>query len=738
MLERHARRMARHRWWVVGAWAILVVVGFWLALGIGKVTTSQVTLPGTESSRGLNLIADNFAKGDSTSLQAVFRNPTATVDDPAFKAAVTASLARAAKVVPGTGVVSYYSSGSRNLVGDGGHLTFATLRLPLAPDDAKSKVTPIRQALGTPAGFEKTLVGGQAAADHDLSPITDHDLKKAEFITFPLALAILLVVFASLTSALLPILMALVTIFMSMGAVRLVGELTPLSIYVPNVITLIGIGIGIDYSLLLVMRFKEELRAGHDKDTALTRTVATAGHAAIFSGTTVAIGLAVLVLLNVPFIRSMGIGGMLVPIFAVLAGLTLLPALLAILGERVNSLRIVPRRFARAGDGRAWGAVANWIMRHARAVFALALIAMLALAAPSLGLSLHQNALADAPAASEAVQAGRILQTALGGAVNPDTLVIDTGRANGAYDPAAYARIGAFAAQLRGLSVVKSVTWPQGVTAEQFRASGGGGLVDATGRYALMNVAPLGDSLSDSARSLNATLKRSEADLEASLPGSQVTLTGEPAGQNDFIDAVYGPFPWLLALVLVLAYIALLRAFRSVLLPLKAVILNVISILATYGLMVLVFQHGWGLSLLGMDHTVRGIAPWIPVFLFAFLFGLSMDYEVFLISRMREIRDAGAESTAAVATGLQRTGRLVTSAALIMVVAFSGFVLGRSVDLKEFGFGLAAAIAIDATVIRVLLVPALMKLMGRWNWWLPERVARAVRLRPPRPVAAED
>jgi RND superfamily putative drug exporter len=286
--------------------------------------------------------------------------------------------------------------------------------------------------------------------------------------------------------------------------------------------------------------------------------------------------------------------------------------------------------------------------------------------------------------------------------------------------------------------VVKSVTWPQGVTAEQFRASGGGGLVDATGRYALMNVAPLGDSLSDSARSLNATLERMEADLEAGLPGSQVTLTGEPAGQNDFIDAVYGPFPWLLALVLVLAYIALLRAFRSVLLPLKAVILNVISILATYGLMVLVFQHGWGLSLLGMDHTVRGIAPWIPVFLFAFLFGLSMDYEVFLISRMREIRDGGAESTAAVATGLQRTGRLVTCAALIMVVAFSGFVLGRSVDLKEFGFGLAAAIAIDATVIRVLLVPALMKLMGRWNWWLPERVARAVRLQPPRPVAAED
>ena len=199
--------------------------------------------------------------------------------------------------------------------------------------------------------------------------------------------------------------------------------------------------------------------------------------------------------------------------------------------------------------------------------------------------------------------------------------------------------------------------------------------------------------------------------------------------QNDFNDAVYSPFPYLVLLVLVLAYLALLRAFRSVVLPLKAVVLNLLSILATYGLLVIVFQWGFGASLLGVDHDVRGIAPWIPVFLFAFLFGLSMDYEVFLISRMRELHDGGLDTRDSVSQGLARTGRIVTSAALVMVVAFSGFIIGSSTDLKEFGFGLAAAIAIDATIVRILLVPSLMRLLRRWNWYLPARVARLARVR---------
>src|SRR5262249_50498924 len=253
---------------------------------------------------------------------------------------------------------------------------------------------------------------------------------------------------------------------------------------------------------------------------------------------------------------------------------------------------------------------------------------MLALAVPALRLSVNQNQLADSPSGSEAVQAGRVLQASLGGAVNPNTYVIDTGRADGVYDPTTYARLGQLAKTLGDdSSVVKSVTWASpGTSAAAFRASGGAGLVDATGRYALMDVAPYGDALSASGRHLNDLMRSEEKPFEQANPGVGLTLTGEPALQNDFTNAVYGPFPWLILLVLVLAYLALLRAFRSVVLPLKAVLLNLLSILATYGLMVLVFQEGYGASLLGVDHDVRGIATWIPVFLFAFLFGLSMDY----------------------------------------------------------------------------------------------------------------
>jgi uncharacterized membrane protein YdfJ with MMPL/SSD domain len=738
MLERHGRRMARYRWWVVGAWVVLLVVGATLAMRVGDVTSNQVTLPGTESQDGLDLIDEKFGDGESSSLQAVFRHPTLTVDQPGYREPVTASIERAAKVVPGTQVVDYYSSGSQDLVSPDRHLTYATLRLPLEPEDAKDEVEPIREALGTPPGFEKTLVGGQAAFDHDTTPIFDEDLQRAETFAFPLALLILLFVFGTVVSALLPLLVSIVTIAMSLGTIYLVGQATTLAVYVTNVIVLIGIGIGIDYSLLMVSRFREELAAGRDKDAALARTMATAGHAVVFSGAAVTIGLAVLVFLNVPFIRSMGIGGMLVPIFAVAAGLTLLPALLYILGPRINALRVIPHRWQRT-DRNVWGRLAGWIMRRAGWVFAVTLVVMLALAAPSLSLSVNQNILEDAPSEAEAVQAGRVLQDALGGAVNPNVYVIDTGEPDGVYQPTTFARLTGLADDLRAEDeVVMSVTWPD-LTPQELRAAGGAGIVDETGQYALMNVAPYGDSLSDSARALNTLMEDTAEEFERADPGVTLTLTGDPALQNDFNAAVYGPFPGLVLIVLVLAYLALMRAFRSLLLPLKAVILNVISILATYGLLVLVFQEGYGASLLGVDHDVRGIASWIPVFLFAFLFGLSMDYEVFLVSRMREIYDSGVPTEPAVAAGLQRTGRLVTSAALIMVVAFSGFIIGSSTDLKEFGFGLAAAIAIDATIVRAFLVPSLMKLMGHWNWWLPPRVARVARVRTtPRPIPESD
>ncbi|MGD9695254.1 MAG: MMPL family transporter [Thermoleophilia bacterium] len=731
VLARHGRRMARFRWVVIPVWIAALVVAVMLAGRVGDVTTSEATLPGTEGQRGVELIQQHFAQGgDYTEVQPVFRNPDATVDDPAYRAAVEASLARAAKVIPGTEVTSYYSTGSRDMVGQDGHMTFATLRIPLPKGgDIDDRVPEIRAALGTPPGFEKTLTGGDAADSHDMDPIVTDDLAKAEMIVLPVALLVLLIFFGSLVGALIPLFTAIATVMFAMAATYGIGQLTDIAEQALNVIVLVGIGIGIDYALLIVSRFRDELRATGDRVEATSRAIASAGRAVLLSGTTVAIGLAVLVALPVPFMRSLGLAGMMVPLFAVFTALTALPAVLAVLGGRVDAVPVYPRRW-RLRPGAFFGPFARVVTARAVSVPVLAIVvaglAVLALQFPN--MNTNQDSLADSPD-TEAVQAGRLIAAELGGAADPNVYVIDTGRPDGVYTPQAVAALNDAASRLRAESgVVSGVTWPAVSTPEGLRAAGAG-IVDPTGRYALMSVAPLGDPVSDSGRALNGLMERGETAIEHALPGSTVTLTGAPAMDNDFNDAIYGPFPFLVAGVLLLTFLALWRSLKSWVIPLISVLITGLSLLATYGLLYLVFMKGYGADLVGMDHDVRGIANWVPMMVFAFLFGISMDYQVFLVERMRELRAEGHANADAVRLGLRHTGRVIVTAAVVMVVAFAGFALGQLTELKEFGVALAAAIAIDAFVIRLLLVPALMRLVGERNW------SRAYRARR-RPVEA--
>lgn len=730
ILERHGRLMARGRWVVIPLFLALLVGAVMLAGRIGDVTTDEQTLPGSEAVRGIELVETHFSDGrEATDVQPVFRSPDLTVDDPAYRAAVTESLGRAAQVVPGTRVVSYFSTGSSDLVGQDGHMTFATLSVPLPETEAMDRIDDIRAALGTPEGFAPTLVGGGAAMSHDLEPRLNDDLARAEMIVLPVALLVLLVFFGSVVSALLPVLMAGVSIVFAFAGTYLFGQTMEIADLVTNVITLVGIAIGIDYALLLVSRFRQEIARGADRVEATGRTVATAGRAVLLSGVTVAIGLAVLVALPIPFMRSMGIGGMLVPVSAVLAGLTVLPAVLAALGPRVDALRVYPRRW-RLREAALWGPIARAVTGWAIPLAAVALVALVALAGQSGNLGIDQDELADAPGV-ESVQAGRLVRDELGGTLNPNTYVIDTGRAGGAFDPATVDALGDVADDLREeYAVVSGVTWPSSREPAAFRAAAEGGLVDPTGRFALMSVAPRGDALSPSARALNDLMEDRKGELEAAVPGGEVLLTGEPAIENAFNDALYGPFPWLVAAVFVLTFAALMRAFRSWLVPLVAVLMSGLSLLATYGLLHLVFQQGVGSQWLGAEGEVRGIAMWVPVMLFAFLFGISMDYQVFLVERMRELRDGGARNLRAVRGGLAGTGRIVATAALIMVVAFGGFATGSDISLKQFGFGLAAAVAIDALLVRCLIVPAIMRLAGERNWTMPPRLARIARVSP--------
>jgi putative drug exporter of the RND superfamily len=402
---------------------------------------------------------------------------------------------------------------------------------------------------------------------------------------------------------------------------------------------------------------------------------------------------------------------------------------LAVLGPRVDALRVYPRRW-RLREAALWGPIARAVTGWAIPLAAVALVALVALAGQAPNMSIDQDELADAPKV-ESVQAGRLVRAELGGTLNPDIYVVDTGRPDGAYDPATIAALGKVADGFRAQpDIVSGVTWPSATDPEAFRAAAEGGLVDRTGQYALMQVAPRGDPLSESARELNDLMEHRKAEVSAAVPDGKVLLTGEPAVQNEFNEALYGPFPWLVVGVLVLTFVALMRAFRSWLVPLIAVLASGLSLLATYGLLYLVFQQGIGASLLGLDGEVRGIAVWVPVMLFAFLFGISMDYQVFLVERMRELRDGGERNRRAVRVGLASTGRIVATAALIMVVAFGGFAAGQDVSLKEFGFGLAAAVAIDALLVRCLIVPAIMRVAGERNWTMPLRLARIARVRP--------
>jgi RND superfamily putative drug exporter len=495
-----------------------------------------------------------------------------------------------------------------------------------------------------------------------------------------------------------------------------------LSTYLQNLVMLIGLGIAIDYSLFIVYRYREERRAGAGKEAAIVKTMTTAGRAVVFSGTAVAIGLALMLAMPLPFMRGFGVGGLIIPLVSIVCALTLLPALLYILVDKLDSVRLIPKRIVerRADEEHnMWGRLARFIMRRPVPVAAATTALLIALAVPVLSLEVGPGTNKGVPQDLESVRGLNILSAEIGeGAIAPTDVIIDTHQAGGVRTPAVQSAIQRLTALVQDDPEVAEIS---GADSPQTALA-------ADGRY--LHIQITGQHEYGSPAELDFVKRFRDTYVpQANFPsGVDVYAGGGPPSSVDVIDTAYGAFPWLVLAVLVLTYILLLRAFRSLLLPLKAIILNLLSIGAAYGLLVLVFKWGGG-SALGLQ-SFDQIEFWIPIFLFAMLFGLSMDYEVFLVSRMREEWDNGRSNEEAVAAGLAKTGRLVTAAGLIMFAAFMGFVVGSILGLQQFGFGLAAAILIDVTIIRALLVPSAMKLFGRWNWWLPPKVARIARVKP--------
>ena len=733
----------RFRWPIVAVWVVVVALSAFASAGLNDLLSNRFDIPDTESTAVLNVLQKDFGqRGDSTFVLVV-QTEDGKPATPALVKETTAAAARAADALGDATV---------GLVQTSDDLAYASIGTTLEPGKAQVRVSAMREAIGTVPGAT-TYLSGQTAINRDLQPIVNEDLIRGELIAIPIAIIVLLFIFGTLIATFVPLAFALATVPTTLGIVWIAAHEINMAIYVTNLVTLIGIGIAIDYSLLVVYRFREEMLAiqrrklgpeGDARRVPLTRaevrealdpTMEYAGHAVVFSGLTVAVGLAGLILLPLPFIRSMGIGGMIIPLISILAAVTLLPALLSICGVWLGRIRVVPMRVldARTDDTSGfWVRLSNSIMRRPWPFLVVGSAVLIALAIPTFWISM------GLPTQSEAVQGMLRLERSVGeGTLAPSQIVVDTGKPDGVWAPAELAAIGRLATELRAdpatsvqPTAVAAVSdlLAKGDTPEARKQAITAGLVDASGQYALV-LAASRDAYGSEEAQEQARRIRSTLVPDAAFPaGTTVLVGGGPAAGVDFIDQIYGSFPYLILFVLSVSFILLMRAFRSVLLPLKAVILNVLSVAAAYGLLVMVFQFGWG-EWAGLPQTGQ-IEAWIPIFLFAMLFGLSMDYEVFLVTRMRELYDTGLSNEAAVAQGLQRTGRIVSAAAIILVAAFGGFLLGSLAAFQQFGLGLAAGILIDATLIRMILVPAYMRIAGDVNWYLPNWLARILRVKP--------
>jgi putative drug exporter of the RND superfamily len=711
------RWVLAHKRTVVLSWLVLTVVGIAVAGPAADALTPGYSVPGKEGWETNVAVAARYGDtgGITSPLVPVVTLPEGkTVDATGVRAELAVIDDRLREALPGSRIASFASTGDRTFVSEEGQTTFALAYPPPDPNsqwgEAPQAAKAASRALAgvTVAGEPVRLTGIDALMEDSGADNAGTSVLVETLIGGFGALLVLIFVFASFL-ALVPMLMAFVSIMTCFVPLLLLTKTTDVSPVVQFLIALIGLGVAIDYSLLVVSRWREERAHGASEEAAVQKAMETAGHAVVFSGITVAIGLLALVALPIPFLRSMGYGGMLIPLVSVAVAITLLPVVLAKLGARLDW----PHRRTDATASRLWTRWAEGIARHRwiAAGAGLAVLAALMIAATDIRLGVHDaDTLAKSGAAKEGLSA--LEDAGIGeGALLPHEILIE-----GDTDPKRVAE------RLRTLDGIHGAVAPDGP----------GWRRDGT---ALVDVVPIADSGTNEGDAVLASVRDT-----AHAIGPDVRVGGQPASTADFIDAVYGSFPLMIALIALTTFILLARAFRSLLLPVKAILLNILSVAAAWGALVLVWQKGYGSDLIWNIEATGSIPSWIPVLAFAFLYGLSMDYEVFILSRMREEYDRSGSTETAVIRGIGRTGRLVTSAALILFLAFTALASGPGSELKMVATALAIGILLDATVIRALIVPAVIALMGRWNWWLPRWPARLLRVPPslpPRPASRE-
>ena len=705
-----ASASSRHPWRVVGAWLLVLaasVAAIVLLLGSALTTEGEVTAD-TESNRAYGVIDAEFGAGAGSFREeaeapeelVVVRSENETVANPGFRARVDA-LARELQAVEGVEAVADPLGGQGpQAVSADGHAVILTVRL--ANEEAVEGVLPVVEGGDGSGGFDVEIYGS-ATINKDFEELSQHDLKEGELkFGAPAALVILLFVFGAVVAGLVPLLLAIVSITVALGLTAVLGQAYTFSFFVTNMISGVGLALGVDYSLFVLSRYREERARALDKLAAIEAAGGTASRAVFFSGVAVALGLLGMVLVPDSIMRSLGAGAILVAIVSVAVALTLTPAVLSLLGDRVNALRIplVARAAHTEGsaEGRFWAAVARVVMRRPVVSLALATAFLLACAAPVLDLKTGNSGVTTLPDRLPSKQGLIALERSFGENTLDPALVVVRGERDGADVAAA----------------VENVR----TAVEGDRRFGPSRVTDRSESVTVIEVPVPGDAFDPPANHAVRDLRERLLPQAVAGTGTEALVGGPTAEELDYVDLTNRYLPIVFAFVLTLSFVLLTVAFRSIVLPLKAIVLNLLSVGAAYGILVLVFQQGVGADLLGV-RQVDAIEAWVPLFLFSLLFGLSMDYHVFLLSRIRERFLAAGDNDEAVAFGVASTARIITGAALIIVAVFVGFAMGDMAMFQHMGFGVAVALLLDATIIRSVLVPASMKLLGRWNWYLP-------------------
>jgi uncharacterized membrane protein YdfJ with MMPL/SSD domain len=695
---------ARHPWRTIGLWVAAVVVAVFAIATLlgGALTTEGNPTNDPQSQRAKDALAEAFPATGSAAVTdiIVVRSERYTVAAPQFRTLVQ-RLASDVHRTGVTGVHTYFDGRDPRLVSADRHATM--VQFSEASDDGIDDIVGAVERADANAAFAVSVTG-QKTLDRDFNKLSQSDLQHGELeFGLPAALIILLLVFGAVVAGLVPLLITLPSIAVALGFVAVLAHAFTLSVFVINMLTGMGLALAIDYALFVVSRFREERGRGREKLDAIAASAATANRAVVFSGTTFVIAMFGMLIVPNSIMRSLAVGAILVGIVSVVASATLLPALLGVLGDGVDRLRIplIGRRSVEAAnpEGRFWGAIVRGVLRRPALSLGVSVALLLALAVPVLGLSVGTSGVTALPDRFESKQGFAALQREFPTATsNPVEIVVTEG--------AARPPVQRSLTRLR----VRLAADPRFGRGEIERSMDGG--------VALLSVPVRGDPSGDAAVAAVRDLRSTIVPSGFKDRGAEVLVGGTTSENIDYFDSVIGPAPWVIALVLALTLVFLTVVFRSLVIAGTAVVLNLLSVGAAYGLLVLVFQHGIGAGLFGFQQ-VDTIEAWVPLFLFSVLFGLSMDYQVFLLSRIKERFDETGDTTDAVTFGVASTARIITGAALIIVAVFAGFASGELIMFQQMGFGVAAALLIDATIIRSVVLPSAMKLLGNWNWYLP-------------------